>query len=570
MAHPHISPQVRDTLPPGKDRTERDRTERDRTGQDRIGRDRIGGGRVRRKVRSIWHEAPLWAHVVVVAVAALVATTVGLVSAIWPYRHREIAPMLEDMLASQVTFTGYHRIYFPNPGFVATGITMRRRSAPDLPPLGHVDTMVVEGRWPDLILLRRRVQLVDMTGLHIIVPALGSKENREEFPPGSGSDFDGPETMIERLMIHSSQLDIMRPSGKPLIFPIKQIEIRNLHRGEAMTYAIDMQNAFPKGHILARGNMGPIYGRTFSATPVSGDFAIAQMNLHDTGEISGKLDVRGLFTGTLQAMEVEAKGETKDFAVEDGKPTPVEGTMRSTLYAENADMTIHSIVLNVGASTIEAEGTIKGSPKATNLDIHVDRGRVEDVMRPFIHSEVPITGPVSLKSHAYLGPPGVGFVARLRLNGSFFIPAEKVTDKKVEGNLSAFSRRAQGKQKPIDGLETRDESGLKSGSGDVVSSLAGPAKIENGVVSTPRLIFRIPGAQATVAGTYRLHNDEAHLTGDLKMDTDISHTATGFKAFLLKPLAPFFKKKNAGADVPIAVTGTPGHYQVQQNIAHDK
>ena len=54
------------------------------------------------------------------------------------------------------------------------------------------------------------------------------------------------------------------------------------------------------------------------------------------------------------------------------------------------------------------------------------------------------------------------------------------------------------------------------------------------------------------------------------MDTDISHAASGFKSFLLKPLAPFFKKKNKGADVPIAVTGTPGHYHVQQNIAHDK
>jgi hypothetical protein len=54
------------------------------------------------------------------------------------------------------------------------------------------------------------------------------------------------------------------------------------------------------------------------------------------------------------------------------------------------------------------------------------------------------------------------------------------------------------------------------------------------------------------------------------MDTDISHTATGFKSFLLKPLAPFFRKKHAGAVVPIAVTGTPGHYGVSQNITHNK
>lgn len=551
MAHAHISPPTRMTSPPDKSRMAPDRTRR---------------GTIRRKVRSIWHEAPLWVHVVVVATAAVLATAVGLISANWPYRHRKIAPMLEDVLASQVTFTGYHRIYFPNPGFVATGITMRRKSAPDLPPLGHVDTMIVEGRWPDLFLLRRRVQLVDITGLRIVVPALGSKENRKEFPPGSGRDFDGPDTMIERLMIHSSQLDIMRPNGNRLTFPIKQIELLNLHHGEAMTYALDMQNAFPRGHILARGSMGPIHGRAFLTTPIRGDFAFTQVNLHDVGKISGTLDTRGLFKGTLHAMEVEANGETKDFAVQDGKPTPVDGTMRCTLYAENADLTIHSIVLKVRASTIQAEGTIKGNPKATNLDIRVDNGRVEDVMRPFMHGEVPISGPASLKSHAYLGPPGDGFVARLRLNGSFVVPAEKVTDKKTEKTLSDFSRRAQGKQKANSLSDTSGESGAT----DVVSSLEGPAKIEDGVVSTPRLKFDVPGAQASLAGTYRLHNDEAHLTGDLRMDKDISHAATGFKSFLLKPLAPFFKKKNAGADVPIAVTGTPGHYQVRQNIAHDK
>src|SRR5215831_4206447 len=81
--------------------------------------------RIRRRVRSIWHEAPLWVHIAIVATTgAVLAIAVVLISSNWPYRHRKIKPMLEDMLASQVTFTRYHRIYFPNPGFVATGITM--------------------------------------------------------------------------------------------------------------------------------------------------------------------------------------------------------------------------------------------------------------------------------------------------------------------------------------------------------------------------------------------------------------------------------------------------------------
>jgi hypothetical protein len=39
---------------------------------------------------------------------------------------------------------------------------------------------------------------------------------------------------------------------------------------------------------------------------------------------------------------------------------------------------------------------------------------------------------------------------------------------------------------------------------------------------------------------------------------------------LLKPLIPFFKKKQAGAVVPIAITGKAGAYKVTQNILHGK
>ncbi len=106
--------------------------------------------------------------------------------------------------------------------------------------------------------------------------------------------------MIERFVVHKSMLEIVRKEGKPLSFPIKQLEIRNLHKGEALTYAVDMQNAIPTGHILAHGNMGPMNGKDFLATPVSGNFAFTQVNLHDVGDISGTLDARGVFKGTLQ------------------------------------------------------------------------------------------------------------------------------------------------------------------------------------------------------------------------------------------------------------------------------
>jgi hypothetical protein len=245
--------------------------------------------------------------------------------------------------------------------------------------------------------------------------------------------------------------------------------------------------------------------------------------------------------------------------------------MQATLAGANGDLDIHAIDLNVGASQIHAEGSIEGDvggTKATNLDISILRGRAEDLMRPFIHNEVPIVGPVSLKCHAYLGPPGNGFMERLRIVGSFDIPAERVTDQQTENNLSAFSQRAQGNQKP--NTEIAANGKPSETEKDVLSSLQGRAKIENGMVSTSGLKFKVPGASATLQGNFRFHEEAVHLTGYLKMDTNISHTSTGFKSFLLKPLAPFFKKKNAGAVIPIAVTGSSGHYNVSQDITHSK
>jgi AsmA-like C-terminal region len=154
------------------------------------------------------------------------------------------------------------------------------------------------------------------------------------------------------------------------------------------------------------------------------------------------------------------------------------------------------------------------------------------------------------------------------MTGSLDVPAEKISDPQTEKNLSAFSDRAQGNRTPNTGVDP-DNKPIDA-TKDALSSLQGGVRIENGVVSTSRFTFKVPGAQATMAGTFRFRGEVAHLTGDLKMDTDISHAATGFKSFLLKPLAPFFKKKNAGAVVPIAVTGTPGHYRVTQDITHNK
>src|ERR1700761_2716314 len=114
----------------------------------------------------------------VAGVLILLAVPLGiLVNRNWPYRYRKVHPLLENVFASQVKIDKYHRTYFPHPGFVATGLTLRRKGTdPQAAPLGTADHLIVQGAWLDFLTLRRRVELVDVAGLHLVVPPVGSQE----------------------------------------------------------------------------------------------------------------------------------------------------------------------------------------------------------------------------------------------------------------------------------------------------------------------------------------------------------------------------------------------------------
>jgi hypothetical protein len=507
---------------------------------------------------------------IIAASVIIVAAAIGsyFIAANWPYRHRKIKPLLESVFGGRIMVTHYHRTYFPNPGFVATGITIQRKSAPNQPAIGTVQTLYVQGHWPDLLLLRNRVELVDMTGFHLTLPAPGSREAQEEFPSGSPADFRGPDTLIERLEIHDSKLDILRDNGGRFSFAIHQLHIEDLQKGRAMRFVVDMENALPSGRVGASGTFGPLNAQNLGATAVSGQFTYESVKLHDLGNVSGTLHAVGHFSGPLNSLEATANGDVPDFAVDDGQPSAVAGSIQCTVNALDGNVVFHSMDLRTGETHIHATGSVVGPPKTTDLNITVTRGRAQDLLRPFLHREVPITGPAELQAHAYLAPSSgsAGFFQRLHVNGAFKVPEERPTDPSVEKSLTAFSDRVQ-RGNPSKEVA---KDAPPADRADAISSLQGPATIRNAVVYTHGLTFEVAGARAVLDGTFNLHTSAVHLDGKLAMQSNISHAATGLKSLLLKPLAPFFKKKNAGAVVPIAVTGAPGSYKVTQNITHSK
>jgi AsmA-like C-terminal region len=387
----------------------------------------------------------------------------------------------------------------------------------------------------------------------------------------------GPTTAVEQLSIRDATLDIMRTDGNRYSFPIRQLIIGNLRQGQAISYLLDMQNAKPTGRIQSTGSFGPLRANDLGATPLSGDFTFSPVNLGDIHGISGTLSASGHLYGTLASIEADGTSDTPNFAVGRGRPTGVAASAHGTINGLDANIVLHTIEAHTGATTVQAKGNIVGSPKVTNLDITVISGRAQDLLRPFLHNDVPIKGAVSLHSHVYLAPSrkGLKFLQRLDMDGTFNMPAERLTNQMTEGKLSDFSRRAQNLESTKLDAASADRNSTEQDrdsteQSDVLSSLNGQAKIRDGIVSTERLTFQIPGAFVDVNGTFNLRDRTVHMLGNLHMQSDISHITTGFKSLLLKPLIPFFKKDHSGAIIPIAVTGSPQRYKVTQNLLHHK
>src|SRR5262249_13026185 len=204
-----------------------------------------------------------------------------------------------------------------------------------------------------------------------------------------------------------------------------------------------------------------------------------------------------------------------------------------------------------------------------DLDLTVTKGRAQDLLHPFLESQPPIEGAVTLKAHAHLAPQHdrTKFLERLSVNGGFNLPDERATDPVKEKKLTDFSERAQVSKQP-NGDPPSEAGGDPAA--DALSSLEGEVKIRDGVVSTQRLAFALPGAWANLNGSYDLSNGNVHLVGKLRMDSDISHLTKGFKSLLLKPLIPFFLTDNARAVVPIAVTRGPNYFKLSQDLLHKK
>lgn len=492
---------------------------------------------------------------------ALVAGFLGLalagavlLFAFWPFRYREVHPLLQQTFRSRVEMKSYHRTYFPHPGYVAEGVVIYRHGDTQIPALATIERMVVEGSWINLVVHPHMLYQIRLSGLHVQIPPPGTAARRIDFDQGVVSS-SRQKIEIKAIIADGTTLDVLREHGAPpLRFYFSTLEVYNVQPDQPLTFSAKVVIPRPQGTVLANGSIGPASTSNYAQTPLSGAFSLSAADLSKLHGISGTAAATGHYSGTFSKIDVLGKAAIPDFHAGSAQPVPLNAEYHLTVNATNGDVEIQNAQVQSRASVISARGLIAGSPKKLSITLATKNSPVGDLLKMIQRGTPSVTGTVSFKAAVNMdGGPG-DFLQRMHLKGNISLAHMGFIKADTQHEMDAFSSRVR-----------------KGPSGDtknhptrVTADARSQTRFLNGIAYFPDLHVALPGARARVHGDLNLIDGNMRMTGKVMLERDISRAATGWKSLLLKPLIPFFRHQSAGAIVSIAVTGTPQHPSISQ------
>ncbi len=491
------------------------------------------------------------------AVLALALTGVDLMFYFWPFRYREVHPLLEKTFQSRVDVTRYHRTYFPHPGFVADGVTLYRHGDTRIPPLATMERMEVVGTWTNLLFHPHELYEIRLQGLHVRIPPKGTAARGMDFNGGMNPKSQ-QKMVIETIVANCSTVDLLRPGRPPLRFGIETLQIHNVRKNEPFQFFAKVAIPGPQGIVEANGSIGPLKSGDYGATPLNGTYSLANANLSLVDGVAGHAAASGHYNGTLAALNVAGRVSIPDFRAGQAHTVRIDGVYQVTVNGKTRDVQIHQAMVKTAGNTITASGSVAGSPKTVDVTFSGQNCRVAPLLDMVEESTPAVDGLVSFAARAQFRQGKARFLQRLRLEGDASVEELRFAQGGTQGKVDAFSARVR-------------KSGEDDPPGDAVTvSAQSDTRFADGVAYFPDIAVALPGARVQLHGTFNLLNTRIDLTGKAELDKTVSHAVTGWKSVLLMPLDPFFKHGKAGAVVSVAVTGTAAHPKVGQDVMHDK
>ena len=347
-----------------------------------------------------------------------------------------------------------------------------------------------------------------------------------------------------------------KPGKLPLKFVIQSLTLRTIGAGKPMDFTAVLTNPKPVGQIESRGYFGPWDAAQPGATPVGGSYSFHDADLSTIKGIGGILSSQGGYQGTLDKIVVDGKTDTPDFQVKiSGHKVPLHTEFHAIVDATDGDTYLQPVKAQFLHSFLTARGYVvraKGEPgRHVYLDIAIDRGRIEDLLRLGVRTDPPVLEGQA-KLHAKLDlPPGAQDVAhRLQLQGNFAIVNGHFSNGKIQDRVDEISLRSQGQ------VELAQQQARDGWPKTVSSQLKGDFKLADASLDLSNLRYEIPGASIKLDGIYSLDGAKFNFTGTADMQATVSRMVGGWRGVLLMPLDRYFQKNGAGTEVPFKIDGT--------------
>lgn len=481
----------------------------------------------------------------------------------WPFGRQIIVDTLQRRSRRPVTIQRFHETFFP-PGCVAENVTFLHIKNKSRPPLIVIDKLVIQTSYPLLLSLQRRLSQITVTGMHVTVPAVEPSGEPSPMMPLTYSNSAKSMT-IGTILADKVVLDFLsrEPGKKPRRIVVNKLALRNVGNKRPMSYQAYIYNFEPlPGKIESTGSFGPWNPQDPGKTPAHGKFSYREVNLAALNEFSGTLSSRGKFAGTLGKLNVSGAAVVPDFhLIGSGHTRRLSTDFQATVDATQGDVFLDRVLASFDNTQVLFKGAIAGKPgqtgKAVSLAMLSQRARVEDLLDLFITGKLaPMTGDIRFASQVNV-PAGPGeFVKKLRLAGSFQISESKFTNAKTEAELARLSMSA------VAGDKKEDERKPTV----VLCNLDAQVNANDGVADLSNMSFRIPGAYASMRGTYSLIDYTSNIHGVLITKGNLSDATIGIKSVFAKVIAPFLKRKRRAKVVPFKITGPYGHAAVSLDL----
>jgi hypothetical protein len=525
--------------------------------------------------------------------ALLLALLIGgiVLFAHWPFSQSRITLALEEGFPVTATFQNFHSTYFPHPGFEADNAAFTRLGlAPGSPPIVTVQHITLQANYLDLFLRPSYVSRMILTGFHVHVPARGSQH-----PQPSNWHETRSTTLLGELVADNSVLDIDRSdSHEPLHFDIHSLKLSDVSRDNPLCYTVAVHIPLPPGDVGAHGRFGPWNSTDPGQTPVSGEYTFRNADLSVFHGIGGILSAEDSFQGALQHIETRGTIDIPDFFVAyTHHPVHLTSEFHAFVNGTNGDVTLDHASSSLLQTKVLAKGEIAGHPdepgKTAAIDLSVRDGRVQDVLRLFVRApKPPLDGTVSLSAHVVIPPEPRPFLQRVRVTGDFRVSDGRFVKTSTQASVDTLSDRARGEkpkdpQPPPSGAagnppSISDTNSKAASNTDpnpddlerVISNLSGHVDLRDGIANSSDLSFSVPGASALMHGTYDIRTKAVALHGTLKTESEFSDMTSGFKSVLLKPFNSLFKRKHAGAEIPVHLLGTYDHPETGLDLPDKK